>query len=113
MFVGVIRLTLHIPGARSLKDRRQVVRSFKDRVAAKLRASVAEVGALDKHQRAVLAVAVVSNDAGRVDELLAAAANMASTLRDAVLLDRATEIIPFGEEGRGMTADSLHAGEAR
>ncbi len=100
-------MTLHIPSARSLKDRRRVVRSFKDRAVSKLRASVAEVGALDKYQRAVLAVAVVSNDAGRVDELLASAANMASTLRDALLVDRATEIIPFGEEGRGMERDAL------
>lgn len=103
----MLRLTFQIPGARSLKDRRRVVRSFKDRVASRLRASVAEVGALDQHQRAVVAVAVVSNEASRVDELLATAANMASTLRDAVLLDRATEIIPFGREGAGMTADSL------
>ena len=79
-----------------------MVRSFKDRVASKLRVSVAEVGGLDQHQRAVVAVAVVSNDAGRVDELLAAAANLAANVRDAVLLDRATEIIPFGDEGRGM-----------
>ena len=42
MHVGVLRLTLHIPGARSLKERRKVVRSFKDRATAKLRASVAE-----------------------------------------------------------------------
>ena len=107
MFVGVLRLTFHIPGARSLKDRRQVVRSFKDRVQARLRASVAEVGGLDQHQRAVIAVAVVSNEAARVDEILSSAASMAATLRDAVLTDRATEIIAFGEEGRGMQADAL------
>ena len=102
MFVGVLRLTLHIPGSRSLKERRRVVRSFKDRAQARLRAAVAEVGGLDDHQRAVLGVAVVANEAARVDELLAAAANMASTLRDAVLVERATEIIPFGAEGRGV-----------
>jgi uncharacterized protein len=102
MFVGVLRLTLQIPGARSLKERRKVVRSFKDRAIAKLRVSVAEVGGLDQYQRAVLAVAVVSSDAGRVDELLAAAASMAGTLRDAVLVDRVTEIIPFGPEGASL-----------
>lgn len=110
MYVGVLRLTFHIPGARSLKERRRVVRSFKDRVQAKIRASVAEVGGLDQHQRAVVAVAVVSGDAGRVDELLSVAASMAGGLRDAVLVDRATEIIPFGVEGRGMQADALEPG---
>jgi uncharacterized protein YlxP (DUF503 family) len=102
MFVGVLRLTLHIPHARSLKERRKVVRSFKDRVQSRLKASVAEVGGLDQHQRAVVAVAVVSNEATRVDELLSSAASMAGTLRDAILTDREMEIIPFGEEGRGL-----------
>ncbi len=102
MFVGVLRLTFQIPGARSLKDRRRVVRSFRDRVQAKLRLSIAEVGGYDEYQRAVLGVAAVANDAGRVDELLAAAASMAEVLRDAVLVDRATEILPFGDEGRGL-----------
>jgi hypothetical protein len=104
MFVGVLRLVLRIPGARSLKDRRRVVRSFKDRLQARLRLSVAEVGGLSEYQRAVIAVAAVSGDAGRVDELLSAAAAMASGLRDAMLVDRAMEILPFGDEGRGVGA---------
>jgi uncharacterized protein YlxP (DUF503 family) len=102
MFVGVLRLTLHIPHARSLKERRKVVRSFKDRVSSRLRASVAEVGGLDQYQRAVLGVAVVSKDAARVDEILSNAASMAGSLRDAVLTDRCMEIIPFGDEGQGL-----------
>jgi uncharacterized protein YlxP (DUF503 family) len=104
MFVGVLRLVFHIPGARSLKDRRRVVRSFKDRLQARMRLAVAEVGGLDEHQRAVVGVAAVANEAGRVDELLSVAASMASGLRDAVLVDRATEIFPFGGEGRGVGA---------
>src|SRR5690606_13045303 len=99
MFVGVLRLVLSIPSARSLKDRRRVVRSFKDRLVSRLRASVAEVGGLDQHQRAVIAVAVVSGDATRIDQLLSAAASMAGSLNDAVLVDRTMEIIPFGHEG--------------
>ncbi len=104
MFVGVLRLTLQIPGARSLKDRRKVVRSFKDRVQARLRISVAEVGGLDVHQLAIIGVSAVSNEAARVDELLASAASMAGTLRDAVLVDRRSEIIAFGREGQGVAA---------
>jgi hypothetical protein len=105
MFVGVLRLWIRIPSARSLKDRRRVVRSFKDRVQSRLRASVAEVGDADRHQHAVLGVAYVSNSAARVEEILAAAASMAGNLRDGVLVDRATEIIPFGTEGKGVVAD--------
>ena len=102
MFVGVLRLTFQIPGARSLKDRRRVIRSFRDRVQVRLRAAVAEVGGLDEHQRAVIGIAVVSNEAARCDELLSVAASMADGVRDAVLVDRVTEIIPFGREGQGV-----------
>ncbi len=113
MFVGVLRLTFHIPGSRSLKDRRRVVRSFKDRVTSRLRASVAEVGALEQLQKAIVAVAVVSNDATRVDELLSSAASLADNVRDAVLVDRALEIIPFGTEGTsvGMTEPGSLGGQ--
>ncbi|MBW2524581.1 MAG: DUF503 domain-containing protein [Deltaproteobacteria bacterium] len=104
MFVGVMRLSFRIPSARSLKDRRRVVRSFKDRVHSRLRLSVAEVGGLDRHQEAVLGVAVVAKDAARCDELLASAGAMAGSVRDAVLVDRATEIIAFGGDGGGLAA---------
>src|SRR6185436_7856330 len=93
MFVGVLKLSFHLPGARSLKDKRQVVRSFRDKVRARLDVSIAEVEHLDLHQRATFGVAVVSNDATICDELLASVAKMANNVRDAVLVDRATEIM--------------------
>ena len=102
MYVGVLRLTLQVPAARSLKDKRRVVRSLKDRLQAKLPVSVADVGGLNAYQRAVVAVAVVSGEAARVDELMSAAASMAGRQRDAVLADRASEVIAFGDEGAGV-----------
>jgi len=43
MFVGIARLSLSIPHAASLKDKRQVVRSIKERLRERVHASVAEV----------------------------------------------------------------------
>ena len=106
MFVGVLRLTIATMGARSLKEKRKVIRSLKDRIQSKLRLSVAEVGALDEHRRGIIAVAAVARDAARVDELLAAAGRMAAQVRDGVLADRTTEIIPLGEDGEGMMVHS-------
>ena len=103
MFVGVLRLRLDIVGARSLKDKRRVVKSFKERVQARLKVSIAEVGGLDDPRRASLGVAVVSNAHAVCDEVLASVASMASTLPDAVLTDRATEILSLGEGGSGVT----------
>ena len=102
MFVGLARLVISIPGARSLKDRRRVVKSLKDRIRAKLPVSVAEVGDLERYQVATLGIAVVSNDSARCSEVLDAAARMAGGARDAVLADVATEIIPLGGGGSGV-----------
>ncbi len=109
MFVGVARLVLRIPGARSLKDRRRVVKSFKDRLRARLPVSLAEVGELELYQVATLGVAVVSNDTRRCSEVLSAAVNMARVARDAVLSDVATEIMTLGEGGRGIRGGIEHA----
>jgi uncharacterized protein YlxP (DUF503 family) len=102
MFVGVLRFSLDVPGARSLKDKRSVVRSLKERIQARLKVSIAEIGVLDDPRRATLGVAVVSNSSTVCDQLMSSVMSVASTLPDAVLTDRATEIIPFGEGGRGI-----------
>ena len=63
LWVGVLRLSLLIPGARSLKDKRRVVAQLRDRVKARHHLHAAEVGSLDDHNRAVMALSIVSNEA--------------------------------------------------
>lgn len=60
--IGILQLELHIPAAQSLKQKRQVLKSLKDRLHAQFNLSVAEVGFLDKWQRAELAIVMVSAD---------------------------------------------------
>jgi uncharacterized protein YlxP (DUF503 family) len=62
MVIGVLQLELSIGDAMSLKDKRRAVKSVKDRIAHGHNVSIAEVGALDEHRRAILGVAMVSND---------------------------------------------------
>jgi len=97
MHVGVLKLTFHIPHARSLKEKRAVVRRFRDRVRARFDVSIAEVGDQDLHQRAVFGVAVVSADASVCDSVLEHVAHEAETQPNAVLTDRATELVAFGD----------------
>lgn len=104
MFVGVGRLVIQIPGASTIKDRRRVVKSFKDRLRAKLPVSVAEVGDTEALQVATLGLAVVSNETGRCHEILASALSMARVLPDAVLCDVRTEVVPFGAGGKGLSS---------
>jgi len=56
------KLTFHIPGARSLKDKRMVSRSLIDKTRHKFNASVAEVDTQDTHQTLTLGIAVVSGE---------------------------------------------------
>jgi uncharacterized protein YlxP (DUF503 family) len=117
MFVGVARFVLHIPGARTLKDRRQVVRSLKDRLRARLPVSVAEVGETDRLQVATLGVATVSGASSRCREVLDASRAMAGSVADALLADAAAEVVPFGPSGAGVRgglgnpADDLDLGD--
>ncbi len=98
MFVGVLRLTFHVPHARSLKDKRRVVLKFRDRVRARFDVSIAEVAEQDRLQRAVFGVSVVSSDAAVCDSVLEQVARVAETQEDAVLTDRETEVVSFGDE---------------
>ncbi len=67
MRVGILHADLMIAGARSLKEKRRVLRSLKDRLASRFNVSVSEVGSQDLWQRAELGVACVSLDAPGAD----------------------------------------------
>ena len=101
MHVGVLKLVFHIPHARSLKDKRSVVRKFRDRIRARFDVSIAEVGAQDLLQRAVFGVSVVSGDSQVCDSVLEQVARAAETQEECVLTDRATEVIPMGDDMYG------------
>jgi uncharacterized protein YlxP (DUF503 family) len=79
MIVGSLRVRLLIREARSLKDKRQVVRSIKDRLRNGFNISVAEVEAQDHRQLAVLGIALVGTEARQVrstlDQIVAALRN--------------------------------------
>ena len=66
MIVGSLRVRLLIREARSLKDKRQVVQSVKDRLRERFNVSVAEVEAQEHRQLAVIGVAMVGAEAGHV-----------------------------------------------
>ena len=66
MVVGLCELAIALPGNRSLKEKRRVVRGLVDRLRARHRISVAEVADNDVHNRGVVGFAVVGNDRRRV-----------------------------------------------
>ncbi len=70
MIVGVLTLEIILPHARSLKDKRQTVRGFKDRVRKRYNAAVAEIDFQDKWQRAVIGITTLNSRQGIVEETL-------------------------------------------
>lgn len=62
MTIAIARITLFIGGSHSLKEKRMVVRRVKDLVREKFNVSIAEVGAHDTWQRAILGITLVGSD---------------------------------------------------
>lgn len=83
--VGVVRLELYIPGARSLKDKRRAVKSLVDRMHHRYRVSVAETGFHELHQRAEVAVAVVAAAEAELEHLLGSLRRLSEESNEAML----------------------------
>jgi hypothetical protein len=76
IIVGLCTVELFIPESQSLKDKRQVLLSLKDRLREKFNLSVAEVDGQDLWQKAVLGLACVANEGRYVNQVLDQALNM-------------------------------------
>ena len=96
MTVGIARLTLFLPEAHSLKEKRMVLRRVKDRAQQKFNLSIAEVGENDLWQRALLGIAVVGNGRRFVESALD---EIIRFVRDEAEVSNAErEIQTFGDE---------------
>lgn len=93
MTVGTCRVELHLAGNNSLKGKRRVVKSMKDRIRGRFNVSVAEVDRLDEWQRATLGIACISNSSRLVDETLAKVVNLIETDAEALVLDYEIELM--------------------
>jgi uncharacterized protein len=96
MLVAVALFELHIPAAQSLKDKRQVVRSVRDKLR-NIDLSVKEVALHDLHQRARIAVAFVALDNAAADATLEKIQTLVQTLGDATLSGWTSEKLDFDE----------------
>lgn len=74
--VGLCTIELFLSDSQSLKDKRQILSSLKDRLRQKFNLSVAEIDAQDLWQKGVLALACVANDGRYVNQVLDQAQNM-------------------------------------
>jgi uncharacterized protein len=74
MQIGLLTLEIHISDAQSLKDKRQVLRSLKDRLRAHFNVAVAKLEHQDLWQRSKVGVVSISGDGRHLEESLTAIA---------------------------------------
>lgn len=87
MVVGTLSIKLMIRDAHSLKDKRRIIKSLKDRIKNNFNVSVSEVGAQDNIQHCVLGIAMVGNDRRRINGVLSTIVNSLRTFPYAELID--------------------------
>ncbi len=95
MHVGVAKLELHFPHYHTLKEKRQGLRKIKDRIFARHKILVSEVGHNDKWQRTQLGFAVVSNDGAFVHALVDKIFNEIDQLGLGERIDQIIEVFRF------------------
>lgn len=93
MFIGVLQFSMAIPHAESLKDKRSVVRSLKDRLRREFNIAIAETADLDDWNTATLGAVTVGSDVAYLNGLLDKLVDRLEEWRDAVLEDHQLEII--------------------
>jgi uncharacterized protein len=98
MLVAVAMFELHIEYAASLKDKRMVVKSLRDKLRAHFPISVAEVGLQDIHQRARLGLSFVTTDRDYAQSMFEKLQSFIDDHTDAVLAGWTQELLEFDEE---------------
>lgn len=89
--IGVLTLELSLPDAHSLKDKRQTVKSLKDRLRGRFNVAVAEIGYQDLWQRSLISAVTVSSDHGQAELVLQSVERDAASVLGGVLVGSTVE----------------------
>ena len=86
MNVAVCKVTLRLPENQSLKGKRRVINSLRDRIHNKFNVSIAEVDDNNSWQLATLGIACASNNSRHADEVLSSVVAFIEASREEVEL---------------------------
>lgn len=93
MIVGLITWDLHLDACHSLKEKRQIVKSLKDRLHHRFNVSAAETDHQDLWQRAEVSVCVVSTDRRHAEQVLREADRLVDGAAGARIVDSSTSYL--------------------
>jgi uncharacterized protein YlxP (DUF503 family) len=91
--IGLLQLYLRLPGIQSLKGKRQILQSMKDRIRQQANVSIAEIGLLDSWQESEMAVVTLSNDPARVHQVLESVLKMVESTPEILIADQKIEML--------------------
>lgn len=91
--IGVASFELFIPDAQSLKEKRFVVKSLKERLKAKFNISVAETEFQNLWQRSMIVVVTVSNEQNHIKKVLSNVSEFIERESRLVVIDRRINIV--------------------
>lgn len=92
LHIGVLQFTVEIPYATSLKEKRSVVKSMRERLRRTHNVSVAEIDDQDEWTVATLGITAAGSDIPQVNSMLDRILNALQDWRDATLVDHRIEI---------------------
>ena len=92
MRVGILTVRLEVSWSRSLKDKRSVLVSLRDRIRQRFNVSVIESGLQDNCRMIELSVAAIALSPAYADEILEAVNRFIETATDAVVFTSIKEI---------------------
>jgi hypothetical protein len=93
VIVGLITWELHLEACHSLKEKRQIVKSLKDRLHQRYNVSAAETDHHDLWQRAELTAAVVSTERQHAEQVLREADRLVESAPGARIIDTSTSYL--------------------
>lgn len=70
MIIGTLKITIHVPWVRSLKEKRSLVKGLSAKVGNKFNVSIAEVAGQDAHQSIVVGLACITTDTHQANSIL-------------------------------------------
>ncbi len=93
MIIGALRVYLHLPECRSLKDKRRILNSLKNKIRQSFNVGVCELGFNQTHQQTLLGIVCIGNSRTQVERLLDSVIKWEGYPREVEFLDFEREIL--------------------
>jgi uncharacterized protein YlxP (DUF503 family) len=109
MVIGACQIIFYLEGMSSLKDKRQIIRKIIDRTRHKFNAAIAETGANDHYQVAIIGFTVVSNSETHTHKMISKICDFIEKLHLAPISDQHIETFFVGNDVTPMDVVTDHA----